>query len=367
LRGGLYVLYRKRRNSDFIQLKFGIIMYFVLMVAVIFIINNFRNYMKEYNPSNLFYIQLLNYSLPVVKTTSFEEEALSESEGTLSQQMIKIIGLDIFNPLKIIGKEIAFLKGLDFEKKEVDLPKVAVSIDPFSFDESKVIKVTENQTSDTGNSENTPVNVNNPSPNENLNNLKPEVLIYHTHTTESFSPNGNYNGDFSKNITSVGTIVTNELKNKYGISVIHDTTIHNSSMVKAYQRSSETLNKYLNQYRSFKLIIDMHRDGGPEKSSTTIKINNENTAKIMFVLSKQSQYFKENQETTNNLMNISDKIFPGLNRDKVVYKEKGYYNQNKSPNTVLIEVGCEKNTLQEAQNSGRYIARIISEYLKGKQ
>lgn len=361
------MLYRKRRNSDFMQLKFGVIMYFILMIAVIYVINNFRIYMKEYNPSNLFYIQLLNYSMPVVKVTSFEEEALSESEGTLSQQMIKIIGLNIYDPLSLMGKEIAFLKGLNFNHEDMDLPQVVININPFNLDDSKVIKITENQPSNATASQNKPVNVINPDIKMNLNKSKPEVLIYHTHTTESFSPNGNYNDDFSKNITSVGTIVTNELENNYGVAVVHDTTIHNTSMIKAYQRSSETLNKILNQYGSFRLLIDMHRDGGPSKSTTTVKLNNESVAKIMFVLSKQSQYFNENQGATKKLINISDKIFPGFSRDVVVYKEKGYYNQNKTPNTVLIEVGSEKNTLEEAQNSGKYIARIISEYLNGKQ
>jgi stage II sporulation protein P len=235
------------------------------MIAVIFVINNFRIYMKEYNPSNLFYIQLLNYSMPVVKVTSFEEEALSESEGTLSQELIKIIGLNIYDPLSLMGKEIAFLKGLNFNHEDMDLPQVVININPFNLDDSKVIKIAENQPSNATASQNKPVNVINPDIKMKLNKSKPEVLIYHTHTTESFSPNGNYNDDFSKNITSVGTIVTNELENNYGVAVVHDTTIHNTSMIKAYQRSSETLNKILNQYGSFRLLIDMHRDGGPSK------------------------------------------------------------------------------------------------------
>jgi stage II sporulation protein P len=378
LRGGLFMLYKRRRTLDTADLKSGIIIYIILLILATFAISNFRAYMKNYNPNNLFYMQIVNYSMPLVKATAFEEEALSESEGTLSQQVLKIMGLNIYDPQKIMGKEMSFLKGLNFSEVEMDLPEITFSINPFNFNDNQVKKTnssdaengtkpTGSETSNTPSQSGTAVSVYNPSIKKTINKAKPEIFIYHTHTTEAYAPGDAYTQDLSKTVASVGDVLASELENNYGISVIHDKTIHDMTRNQAYSRSIVTLDRYLKQYGSFKMIIDLHRDSGPAKASTTAAFNNESLSKIMFVLAKKSPYYSKNEATVKKLEEISNKIFPGYSRSTFYKAEKnGYYNQHRQANTVLVEVGTELNTLDEGKNSAKYLARIIAEYLNGK-
>ncbi|MDP4089030.1 MAG: stage II sporulation protein P, partial [Bacillota bacterium] len=222
-------------------------------------------------------------------------------------------------------------------------------------------------TDSSGNSS-TANSIDNPNIKKPLDNTKPEVLIYHTHTTESYDPNGNYNDDPSKNVCAVGDVLTDELENKYGINVAHDKTIHNSSFNASYSRSRETVNKYLNKYGDFKLIIDLHRDAAYSKSTVTTKMNGENVADIRFVLCKKNPHFDKNLAVANSLADISNKYFPGFFKDIYYYNYGSkYFNQDLSNNAILIEVGANINTMDESKTSGKYIARIIAEYLNGKK
>jgi stage II sporulation protein P len=360
------MIYRRRGMVNSLQFKFGIITYLIIMVIIIFVVSNFKLYMKNYSQNNLFYVHIINYALPVVKSSAFDEESLDESEGTLKGQLLKIIGLNVYNPFELMGKEVSFFKVIKYEGNIENMPRVAVNINPFKISESAISrKPDNNKITESKNEENIATNVHNPDLKETINKAKPEVFIYHTHTTESFAPIGRRSQDPDKNICAVGDVISSELEKNYGIATIHDKTIHDTNFPKAYTISRNTITKYVNKYDSFKLIIDLHRDAGP-KSITTVKINNQSLAKIMFVVSQRSPYYSQNKKTVEKLMEISSDIFPGFTRDKIFYKPKGYYNQNIKPNTVLIEVGTENNTFEEAKNSGKYISRIIAEYLKGK-
>jgi stage II sporulation protein P len=333
--------------------------------------------MKNYNPSNLFYIHIINYSMPIVKATSFEEESLSESDGTLARQMIKIMGLDIYDPIKVVGREMAVIKSLNFEKEKADGndKNIVYNLNPFNINDSQIKKnptpdgVTQPTNNEPpANSNNNAANVYNPALKKTINRSKPEIFIYNTHTTEAYAPCEDvYTQDLTKTVVSVSDVLSAELENNYGISVVHDKTIHDISRTGAYGRSIVTLDKYLKQYGNFKMIIDLHRDSVTNKSTTTAVFNNESISKIMFVLAKKSPYYSKNEEGVKKLEDIANRLFPGFSRSTFYKAEaNGTYNQDRQANTFLIEVGAEKNTLQEAQNSAKYIARIIAEYLNGK-
>ena len=67
--------------------------------------------------------------------------------------------------------------------------------------------------------------------------------------------------DGTKNVTSVGDVIEEELEKNYGIAVIHDKTVNDKGdYYGAYKKSGATLDKYLKEYGDFKLIIDLHRD-----------------------------------------------------------------------------------------------------------
>lgn len=348
---------------------FIIIVLICIVITMKFISSIFSNNKK----SSIFYIEFLNYGMPIVKASANDNEDLLETKHSVKDSILEGLGINIYNPIKIISKEIALLS-LPNSKNNINDYISDVSFNPFKLQDNSIFKnteknnSTENKTEDTGNLPNTVVNVYDPKLKKPLNNSKPEVFIYHTHTSESYKPGETDSYDETKNICAVGSELAKELENNYGISVVHDKTIHSTSYNQSYTRSRETIDKYLKKYGEFKLIIDIHRDSGVSKRGVTTKLNNEEVAKIMFVMAKNNPNFPKNNAIATQMVNISDKLFPGLSRG-IYYYPKGVkaFNQDKSNNAILIEVGSELNTTNEAKGSTKYIARIVAEYLSGKK
>ena len=166
-----------------------------------------------------------------------------------------------------------------------------------------------------------------------------------------------------------------ELEEGYGISVIHDKTIHDTSPYdQSYYRSEPTVQSYLNQFPNLKLVLDLHRNSGPSKDRTTVEINGQSLARIMFVTSKASPYYTEMMEAVTYMISTSEKLFPGLladgNNGLGLYeynRGSNNFNQDLSPACILTEFGTDLNTAQEAKLSAKYLARLIAEYLNGKE
>lgn len=298
---------------------------------------------------NLFYVEVLNYSFPLAKTLSFNEEDMAENSFSLYGMLLALSGVDIKRPLDLVGKEASYLQAFNESEEGYD-------IEYFKLDDKNIAK------EGVGTQEINNINVVNPDLKKKLNTSKPEVLIYHTHTTEGYAVDSTGKG----NVTSVGDELVKELQNNYGIYAIDDKTVHDATAyTQSYARSSVTLDKYIKSQGDFKLVIDLHRDSVSNKNSVTLKINGESTAKIMMVMSKKNPHFNTNMAMANKLIQNSDKLFPGFCKG-VCYYNYGtrYFNQDKSKNAVLIEVGADINTISEAKASAKYLARIIAESLK---
>ena len=212
------------------------------------------------------------------------------------------------------------------------------------------------------------MNVYDPSLKQVLDKNNPQVYIYHSHTTESyFNVSLDFKDSWEKkyNISGVGQILSNLLENDYGIASEHNDIIHNEVYIGAYKHSREMLQQELINYPGYKLIIDMHRDASDNIEAQTLNINGESVAKIMFVLDIAHEDAEKNMQTINDLIAISNRLFPGFCKKTITYDGgSSYFNQDLSGNCVLIEIGANCNTLEEAQNSQKYVARIIAEYLK---
>ncbi|GAA0718816.1 stage II sporulation protein P [Clostridium malenominatum] len=313
---------------------------------------------------NFFYVQVLNNTMPLVQATVFNEEDLAESRLSIKDSIFHFFNLDIKNPISLIKREIAYITPEE-TGEEVGENKVNIIFNPFKLKDTD-ISINDDDNLDIPNKN---VTVQEPTLKKTLNKAKPEILIYHTHTSESFKPIGKDSLDLTKNIAAIGDLLKRELEENYGISVIHDKTIHDATAyMQSYERSGATLDKYLKQYGDFKMVIDLHRDAVDNKKAVTTKMNGEEVAKIMFVMSKKNPNYKNNLALVENLITISDKLYPGFSRG-IFYYNTGtrYFNQNKSKNAVLIEVGAHTNTLDEAKNSAKYLARIIAERINGKK
>lgn len=206
--------------------------------------------------------------------------------------------------------------------------------------------------------------------------LEPTVLIYHTHTSESFMPEAdvvdkNYPSrtqDYEKNMIAVGDALCESLA-AHGVSVVHDCTVHDyPQYVGAYNLSAETILKNLEEYPSIRLVIDIHRDGivNPDGSlvAPVTEINGRNAAQFMIISGCDCEtysipHYLENFRLACMLQNISEKKYPNLARSILFdYRD---YNQSLRPGILLIEVGSHGNSLNEAIYTGELLGEIIAE------
>lgn len=324
----------------------GLYIIIFLAVLVIFILV-FRD---EINKNNL-----INQTI----SSDIESFKLQDTDIVLENESFidNVFNLKFNIAKAIMSREITWLNyfnNIENEKKS--------NIANFNLNENDVVKNENNSQPD--------MNVYDPSLKQTLDKNKPQVYIYHSHTTESYF---NVSIDFKDsrekkyNISGAGEILSNILENDYGIASKHDDTIHNEVYIGSYKHSRETLQQELINYSGYNLIIDMHRDASDNKEAQTININGENVAKIMFVLDIQHEGAEKNIQLANDLIAISNRLFPGFCKGTYTYDGgSSYFNQDLSGNNVLIEVGANCNTLEEAQNSQKYIARIIAEYLSKK-
>ena len=205
----------------------------------------------------------------------------------------------------------------------------------------------------------------------------PQILIYHTHAaSEKFKGDpGNMPED---GITGVGSLLATELTNTYGYNVIHDKTQYDRSAggidrSLAYANALPAVSKILADNPGIQVVIDLHRDGVAAGNHTAVNINGQKTAQIMFFngtsrSSKGPRKYLRNDNLTDNLafslqMKLkSMELYPGLTRP--IYL-KGYrYNMHLSKRYLLIELGNQNNTYEEAKNAVRPLAHILNEVLK---
>lgn len=325
--------------------------------------------------TSMYYIETLKNAMPILKSMDLDDDDMAELNFSLKDKFLELMGLDVNSPLSIVSREFNLIKDGDPEgvARETETP---FTLNPFKLSENNIIKNTEIKAPDP----NAPIDytkvaeVYNAKLKKTLNPSKPEVLIYHTHTTESYKPNKANVTDLTQTVSAVGDVIANELEKNYGIAVIHDKTVHSMVFNKSYVRSGETVDKYLNKYKDFKVIIDLHRDGGPKKEDVTVSMHNSNIARFLFVIGPGNPNKDKNLALAKKLVSIGQNLFPGLIRPGnrgdygiYIHNTGTKFNQHKNPNSLLIEVGSENNTLEEAKTTGVYIARILAEYINGKQ
>lgn len=207
----------------------------------------------------------------------------------------------------------------------------------------------------------------------------PQILVYHTHTTESYLNNlkdlnkkevSSWSQDKKNNVVRVGDELTQFLEKKYGFNVIHNGTIHDYPNYNlSYTNSLSTISKYLKSYPSIKMTLDLHRDAmgsGYPKLRVASKINGKNAARIMFVVGTNARFshsnWKENLKLALKLQQKLNELYPGL--AKPIYISKNRYNHHMSTGALTVEIGGNGNTLDEALESTKYLAKAISEVMK---
>lgn len=331
--------------------------YIFILLSILFILCKGCSYYLKNTENIMNYVKLLNFNIPYIETQIYKD---SDYVSETSIKDIAMGGLNIkdINIYKIIGKEVSIFKSFlgDFSIKDVN----DNGFKAFSLNDDSIYRMTEQEIAELKQVS----EAYDESLKKVLNNTKPEVLIFHTHTTESYVERDNHTLDTDFSVVGVGEVLAKELEEGYGISVIHDKTNHSVSYNDSYLRSNETLKKYIDEYGDFKLIIDLHRDSVENKNSVTIEFNEKSLAKLMFVTAENSDNYESNTKLANNLLGISNELFPDLFRKTFIYPSGATaINHQLSDNMVLLETGSHINSAQEAKLSAKYFARIIAEHL----
>jgi stage II sporulation protein P len=210
---------------------------------------------------------------------------------------------------------------------------------------------------------------------------EPKVLIVHTHGSESFAPTGEYqettayhtlNTDY--NMISIGTYVESLLE-EAGISVLHDTTLHDEpSYNAAYNNSRKSVQAYLQEHPSISLVLDLHRDSIEDEAGNqvvqTVFAQGETLAPLMLVVGTdygglEHPRWQENMALALKLQTQLEGICPGICRNINLRTQR--FNQDLSSGAMLIEVGSSGNTRQEALRAAEVLAKGIISLAHGSR
>lgn len=205
---------------------------------------------------------------------------------------------------------------------------------------------------------------------------EPQILIFHTHgASEAFADSKK--GKKSESIVGVGEHLAKILSEKYGYHVIHDETEYDKmngriDRNKAYNQSYEGVSRILQKHPEIQVVIDLHRDGVGNKVHRLTTIDGKKTAQVMFFngLSRNAsgniEYLKNDNLQANLAFSLQMKIACMKNyKDfaKPIYL-KGYrYNMHLRERYLLVELGNENNTLQEAKNAMPPLAKVLNQVL----
>ena len=203
----------------------------------------------------------------------------------------------------------------------------------------------------------------------------PQILIYHTHSQEAFADS--VPGDVNTGIVGVGECLTKILTEQYGYRVLHNTGQYDvETRDNAYSRALPAVEQILAENPSIQVIIDLHRDEVAEETKLVTDIQGRPTARFMFFngLSRTRKtgdidyLANENQEAnlafSFQMQLKAAEYYPGLTRR--IYL-KGYrYNMHLRPRTLLVELGAQNNTVEEAINACDPLANILDMVLKGE-
>lgn len=200
----------------------------------------------------------------------------------------------------------------------------------------------------------------------------PLVYIYHTHSQEGYADSKS--GDASMSVIALGDRLTEILTEEYGLSVLHNPYAYDmvegeEERSRAYNYAKADLEKVLEEHPSIQVIIDLHRDAVPEEMHLVTEIDGKPTAKIMFfnglsenregeMESLPNPYREDNLAFSLQMMLNAEAYYPGFMRG--IYLKCYRYNLHFRPRSVLVEVGAQNNTFEEAMNAMGPLADIMT-------
>ncbi len=380
---------------------------FILIIIVIFIFILFKFSKKIFN--GIFYLVNNQYSSIIGTEVSFSKyERVSFEKGAqkiLSSELVTLGNIEVNNKVDKEEEDSQKVdkqkekksndkdKNLDSKNEEADKDKQAVETsaeavkDTIDYKNLKTEVLSDKNLKENYNAEYQGVKIKNESDytlTEDI--LKPDIeyknkkdiLIFHTHTCESYTQtkensyieSGNFRTtDLNYTVSRVGDELTKCLINKQ-FNVIHDTTYHDyPAYTGSYNRSLLTVKGILSKNPNIQTVIDLHRDaiGSKSEYGPAVKIGDERVAQVMFVIGTnggglEHPNWKNNLKYAVKIQQKANEMFPGLFRPIIVRNSR--YNQNLADAACIIEVGATGNTLEECIGSMKYLAEVFEAVMK---
>lgn len=205
-----------------------------------------------------------------------------------------------------------------------------------------------------------------------------KILIYHTHSQETFADSDN---DPSTSIVGIGRYLTEILNNKYKIPTMHHEGVYDLINGKldrseAYEFAKPEVEQILAENPSIEVVIDLHRDGVADTTHLVTEINGKPTAQIMFfnglsrtrvngdLAGMANPYLQDNLAFSLQMKIAAETKYPGFARRNYL---RGYkYNMDLMPRMLLIEAGAQTNTVEEMRNAMEVLTDLLNSVLTGR-
>lgn len=205
-----------------------------------------------------------------------------------------------------------------------------------------------------------------------------KILIYHTHSQETFADSDN---DPSTSIVGIGRYLTEILNNKYKIPTMHHEGVYDLINGKldrseAYEFAKPEVEQILAENPSIEVVIDLHRDGVADTTHLVTEINGKPTAQIMFfnglsrtrvngdLAGMANPYLQDNLAFSLQMKIAAETKYPGFARRNYL---RGYkYNMDLMSRMLLIEAGAQTNTVEEMRNAMEVLADLLNSVLTGR-
>lgn len=211
-------------------------------------------------------------------------------------------------------------------------------------------------------------------------NSKPQILIFHTHSQETFIDSKDSSENMS--IVGVGSYLEKLLEEKYGYNVIHDKSVYDYidgklDRSKAYTYAEEGIRKILNENPSIEVVIDLHRDGVNENTKLITDIDGKKVANVMLFngisyskMNGNITYLNNPNREENLAMSLQMKLlgeayYPEYFRNNYINAYR--YCLHLRGKSILVEAGAQTNTFEEVKNAMEPLADILNKVFKGEK
>lgn len=372
------------------------LMRIAIVIAIIIILFMMTQIINKFKTSEILQINIseelvkcLNSEIPAIASTNYKSNNTIKEDGEEDEETFagKILNIELARVSQMEPKETeqtedeSQLAENNSENSEENQKEELQPVSTYVVTEV----VTQNPIAESYNVECNGVRIKNETSFEINNSIldtaldinKENILIFHTHTCESYTPTKQYNyeqtgnfrtTDLNFSVARVGDELTNYLMG-YGFNVTHDKTYHDyPAYTGSYTRSVATVENLL-QSNPSDIIIDLHRDaiGSKSEYDPSVKIGEDTAAQLMFVIGTNGgglyhPNWKSNLKFAIELQQKANEMYPGLFKPIIVRNSR--YNQHLGKAACIIEVGATGNTLEQCMTSMKYLAKLLDEYKK---